>query len=92
MAIFTAEEYGDVIERCWLGGKDITHLATCASIPSIPTTLNLPPISNTVQGLGWVDILDTMDEGYPYLIVGDDGELVVTRHFGIIKLEWMTDA
>lgn len=48
MAIFTAEEYGDVIERCLLDGKDVTRLATRADIPG-PNHTDIPPPSGVVM-------------------------------------------
>lgn len=86
MAIFTADEYGSAIENCWLDGEIVTHLATCASIDSV---IDVSRFSGRIMtGAGWVDLLDTTNEGYPHFIVGDDNKLVVTRHYGMVQLEW----
>lgn len=108
MAIFTAETFGESIERCLLNRRDTTRLVTCANIFNI-TLSDIPPpvgvvIEATLRGLkyrrnengangvvvgkGWVDILDTTDEGYPYFIVDDDGKPTTTRYYGVVELEW----
>lgn len=89
MAIFTAEEYGSIIEKCLLNGKDVTRLATCANIPII-TFADIPPSTGALVGVGWIDLLNTTDDGYPYFIVDNDNKPVITRHYGMILLEWIT--
>lgn len=87
MAIFTAEEFGSAIENCWLDGEIVTHLATCAAIDSVSDAMPLFS-SKLMMGTGWVDLLDTTNKGYPHFIVDDDNKPVVTRHYGIVQLDW----
>ena len=91
MAIFTAEEYGGVIEQCLLDGEDVTRLATCANIP-IVTFADIPPSTGALVGVGWIDLLETTKDGYPYLIVDDNDEPRTTRHHGKIRLIWKKEA
>lgn len=86
MATFTADEYGSIIENCWLDGRDVTNLTTQASITAASTNTNYPPPSGVTEGLGWIDLLDTDDEDH--FVAGADGEPVATRHYGIVRLEW----
>jgi len=91
MAIFTVEEHGEVIERCSLNGEDVTRLTTCANIDTV-TFADIPPPIGHLLGKGWIDLLETMEQGYPYFIVGSDGQVRVKRHYGMIRLEWKQDA
>lgn len=44
--------------------------------------------AGVLAGQGWVDLLDTGEEGYPHFIVGNDSKPVASRHTGTVKLEW----
>lgn len=86
MAVFTAEEFGKVIKRCWLDGTDITRFITRINIPVVEDNADMPPATGWLIASGSVDILNVNEEMLP--IDGFDRKLKRSRHYGIIKLEW----
>lgn len=83
MAIFTAEEFSGLI-RCWLDGREVTHLAARIDIPAIASTADVLPAVGYLVLKGSIDIFDTDDEGH--IIAGADGFPTLTRHHGTIQL------
>jgi len=85
---FDAKDYGAKITKVYrvrfcLRGiylEDVTHLATCVGI--WPNRFG--------WGLGWVDrAQEVKEDGYRRLEVDGNGEPIVKRRYGLIKVEWL---